>query len=203
VARARAEHDREDRAIAGPFAADAPMTAGEYEAAKDALDAAQRALDVKYTTSQTYPRWAYHATEPARLINSDAEALALGEGWSPTPIGDEPAPPVVTALAPDTAQLGTPSFTIHVHGTGFTLASVIVWNGSDEVTTVVSATEVTTGVNMTTAAVATAVPVGVRNGAEVSNTLPFTFTDVETPGLRLSGAPPKLRGAPKPVDTGA
>jgi hypothetical protein len=179
------------------------MPAHEYEAATAQLEAAQWALDVKYTTSQTYPRWAYHATEPARLIHSDAEALALGAGWSPTPVGEAPAPPVVTALEPSTAVLGSPSFTIHVHGTGFLADSVIVWNGSDEVTTVVSTTEVTTGVNMATAAVATTLPVAVRNGAVVSNALAFTFTAPETPGLRGPGGPPRLRGAPNPVDTGA
>jgi len=204
VARARDREDRDDRAISGPFAADPPMPAHEYEAAKDQLALAARALDAQYTTSQTYPRWAYHATEPPRLIHSDEDAQALGEGWSPVPVGDEPAPPVVTALEPDTAVIGTPSFTLHVHGTGFLTGSVIVFNGFDEPTTVVSTTEVTTGVNMAVwAGPSEPLPVTVRNGAVVSNALTFTFTAPETPGLRLSGAPPVLRGAPKPVDTGA
>jgi hypothetical protein len=151
-----------------------PMTEAEYLAALASLDAERAALVYEYTTSQTYPRWAYHATEPAQLVYSDAEALALGEGWSATPLAPTP---VVTALVPDTAVLGSPSFTLHVHGTGFAPDAVIVWNGTDEPTTVVSATEVTTGVNMATATAAVTVPVAVRNGDMVSDPLPFTFTE--------------------------
>jgi hypothetical protein len=152
-----------------------PMSQAEYQAQLAALDAERAALAVTYTTSQTYPRVAYHATEPVQIVDSDAEALALGEGWSATPIA---APPVVTALEPDTVALGAPSFTIRVVGAGFAPDAVIVWNGSDEVTTVVSATEVTTGVNMATATVAVSVPVAVRNGdGLVSNALDFTFTE--------------------------
>ena len=152
------------------------MTDAEYQAQLMALDAERAALEAEYITSQTYPRWAYHATEPAHLIASDEEALALGAGWSPTPV--VPPPPVVTALEPDTVVLGSPSFTITVRGTGFALDAVIVWNGSDEATTYVSPTELTTGVNMATAMVAIAVPVAVRNGdGALSNEILFTFTE--------------------------
>lgn len=190
-----------------PFeAGDPPMTTSEYDAAQAQLDVAKRALDLKYVTSQTYPRWAYHATEPARSVDSDEEALALGEGWSATPVGDEPDPLVVTRLEPDQVALGSPSFTLHVQGTGFALDSVIVWNGSDEPTTVVSATELTTSVNMATAVVAMTLPVAVRTGVVVSNSLPFTFT--EMPPLRSAADPPRgvvpirTRTAPVQPDRG-
>jgi hypothetical protein len=161
-----------------PFSTRPPaMTDAEYQAQLMALDAQRAALEQDYITSQTYPHWAYHATEPAHLVYSDAEAIALGEGWSATPIEVPPAPPVVTALEPDTVVLSAPSFTLHVVGTGFAPDAVIVFNGSDEATTVVSATEVTTGVNMDTATVAIALPVAVRNGDVVSNALDFTFTE--------------------------
>jgi hypothetical protein len=170
---------REPRATPGPFAAEPPMTAAEYQAQLMALDAERAALTLAYTTSQTYPRWAYHATEPPQYLTSDAEALALGAGWSPTPI--TPPPPVVTALAPDMAVLGQASFTLHVLGTGFDAGSVIVFNGYDEPTTVVSPTEVTTGVNMAVwTAPSLPLPVVVRNAdGQVSESLPFTFTAVE------------------------
>src|SRR4029453_16429414 len=155
------------RAIAGPFSADPPMTEAEYQAQLMALDAERAALELEYVTSQTYPRWAYHATEPPRFVYSDAEALGLGPGWSPAPV--PPPAPVVAALEPDTAALGDPSFTVRVLGTDFAADAVIVWNGGDEVTTYVSATELTTGVNMATVTVAIAVPVAVRNGAVLSN----------------------------------
>lgn len=184
-----------------------PMTTSEYDAQLKALDAERHALTAQYTTSQTYPRWAYHATEPARLVGSDEEVLALGEGWSATPISDEPAPPVVTTLVPDTAVIGTPSFTLHVHGTGFTVDSIIVFNGFDEPTTVVSTTEVTTGVNMLMwTAPSLPLPVTVRNGVVVSNVLTFTF--LAAPPLRSAADPPpgvpqpRLRPVPVPPDRG-
>lgn len=168
--------DPEADVTPGPFAAEPPMTEAEYQAQLMALDAERAALTLAYTTSQTYPRWAYHAIEPPQYVTSDAEALALGPGWSPTPI--TPPPPVVTALAPDTAVLGQASFTVHVQGTGFAPDAVIVWNGYDEPTTVVSPTEVTTGVDMTVWLAPATVPVAVRNGdGLLSEPLPFTFIE--------------------------
>jgi len=167
-----------DRAItaisAGPFAAGDPMTEAEYQASLMALDAERAALEQAYTVSQTYPRWGYHATEPAHLVYSDVEALALGAGWSPVPV--PLPPPVVTALEPDTAVLGAPDFVLHVRGTGFAPEAVILWNGSPEPTTVVSDTELTTGVNMATAIVAVAIPVSVTQGGVTSNARDFMFT---------------------------
>jgi hypothetical protein len=85
--------------------------------------------------------------------------------------------PVLTTLVPASAPLGAPSFTLHVIGTGFAETDVILWNGSAEPTTFVSATELTTGVNMSTAEVAITLPVAVQNAAgEVSNELAFALT---------------------------
>jgi hypothetical protein len=168
------------RAIAdGPFKTADPMTEAEYQAALAALDAQRAALEHAYTVSQTYPHWAYHATEPAHLVYSDAEALALGAGWSPVPV--PPPPPVLDTLVPDTAVLGSPDFVLHVLGSGFAPDAVILWNGSPEPTTVVSDTELTTGVNMATAAVAVALPVAVTQGGVVSNAVLFTFTEAAPP----------------------
>jgi hypothetical protein len=161
-----------------PRATEPPMTQAEYDAELARLDAERTALTLAYTISQTYPRWAYSATEPAHLVHSDAEAIALGEGWSATPIA---AVPVVIALEPNSAMLGSPSFTIHVVGTGFAPDAVIVWNRSDEATTYVDATVVTTAVNMATAEVALTLPVAVRNGDVVSNALDFTFMESAAP----------------------
>ena len=87
-----------------------------------------------------------------------------------------PPPPFeLTALEPASAVLGSSSFTLRVLGTGFTPESVIVWNGVDEVTTYVTATELTTGVNMATAEVAMTLPVAVRNGIETTPALSFAF----------------------------
>jgi hypothetical protein len=96
------------------------------------------------------------------------------DGW--TDEGPPPEPPTVTALVPATAAIGDPDFTVHVQGTGFGADSVIVWNGYDEPTTVVTDTEVTTGVNMAVWAAPATVPVQVRSGGTLSAPLSFTFT---------------------------
>ena len=95
----------------------------------------------------------------------------------PDPDRDPLDDPTVITLTPNTAVVGAPNFTIHVIGTNFFPGTVILWNGAEEPTTIVSETEVTTGVNMATVSGPATVPVSVRaiTGAE-SNALPFTFT---------------------------
>lgn len=84
----------------------------------------------------------------------------------------------VTSLTPSSAEIGDPNFTIHVHGTNFTSLSKIIFNGFEEPTTFVSATELTTGVNMSVWAAPAVLPVGVLSEQGVlSNTMNFTFTD--------------------------
>jgi hypothetical protein len=95
------------------------------------------------------------------------------------PVTADPPPPVLTTLDPETAALGAPSFTLRVLGTGFVEGSTILWNGAPEPTSYVSATEVTTAVNMATAQVAMPIPVQVQNpDGALSNELTFTLTDV-------------------------
>ena len=96
------------------------------------------------------------------------------EGWTEGPPVEAPT---VETLAPDSVAIGAPDFTVHVTGTGFTPDSVIVWNGFDEPTTVVSDTEVSTGVNMAVWFAPVAVPVQVRAGGNLSNSLIFRFTE--------------------------
>jgi hypothetical protein len=99
------------------------------------------------------------------------------DGWTNAAPGGGPAP-ALTSLTPATVALGAPSFTLHVRGTGFVDGAVIVFAGHDEPTTWVSATEVTTGVDMSVwLGPDPAVPVVVRDveGAS-SNVLTFAFT---------------------------
>lgn len=35
--------------------------------------------------STAYPKWQYHASEPARLVNNAEEEKALGPGWVDNP----------------------------------------------------------------------------------------------------------------------
>jgi hypothetical protein len=71
---------------------------------------------------------------------------ALGAMENPPEAGDLEL--TLTELEPATANIGDPSFTLHVHGTGFGPDSVIYFNGHPEPTTFVSQNEVTTGVDM-------------------------------------------------------
>ena len=46
------------------------------------------------TASTAYPKWQYHATEPAKMVNSADEEKKLGPGWF-----DNPAQAVPKATA--------------------------------------------------------------------------------------------------------
>jgi hypothetical protein len=97
------------------------------------------------------------------------------------------AAPVIDELMPDTAAIGDPSFTLDVVGTGFSADSVIVFAGHDEPTTWNEEDgTVSTGVNMDVWVGPDTVPVAVRNGSALSNTLDFTFSE-EAPVTRKVG----------------
>jgi hypothetical protein len=109
------------------------------------------------------------------------------DGWTEAPL----VAPTITTLTPATVTLGAPDFTLQVAGTGFSPDSVIVGNGVDLATTVVSDTEVTTAVSMATATEGV-VPVQVRAGGNLSNTADFTVTAVTRSGASAP-EPPRLR----------
>jgi hypothetical protein len=85
--------------------------------------------------------------------------------------------PIVTSLVPNSAVLGSPSFTLHVRGTGFKVGSIIVFAGVEEPTTHVSDTELTTGVDMSVWLGPDALPVLVKSPDGVLSA-PMTFTFV-------------------------
>ena len=91
------------------------------------------------------------------------------------------APPVLTSIAPDTAEVGGAALTLTATGTGFTPNAVIVFNGGDEPTTWVSPTTVTTQVRPATASGPATVPVLVRDGARRSAPHDFTFSEPAAP----------------------
>jgi len=85
----------------------------------------------------------------------------------------------VLSLNPPSAVIGDPDFTIHVLGQGFDVDCQIIWNGSPEPTTFVSATELTAGVNMATVVGPATIPISVRNKDGMdTNALDFEFQDV-------------------------
>jgi len=130
-----------------------------------------------------YPWSLTLADGQTRTIMASSLRAALA-GVLPSPVvaatrgaaGATLPPPTVGSLNPTSAKLGDPNFTLHVLGTNFGPGAVIVWNGSPEPTTRVSATELTTLVNMTTAQVAMPIPVSVRSAyGEESNAVTFTI----------------------------
>lgn len=98
------------------------------------------------------------------------------------------APPTLTSLEPSSTPIGVPSFTLRVLGTDFDDESVIVFNGHDEPTTLVSPTEVTTGVNMNVwKGPSDPLPVKVRGIGGDSTELTFTFLPAEPEGEAPAG----------------
>jgi hypothetical protein len=113
---------------------------------------------------------------PPRFRNA-YEAILYFELHGSKGDGELPAP-VLTSISPQSAMLGTPSFTLRVLGSNFDPAAQIIWNGSAEPTTFVSETELTTGVNMETAEVALEIPIAVYSGFGVlSNEIIFRLID--------------------------
>jgi hypothetical protein len=130
------------------------------------------------------------------LVDDVAQGFAVGQ-WSLP--GATPPPPTLTALDPATAAVGAPSFTLHVRGTGFLPGAVIVFAGHDEPTTLVSSSEVTTGVNMALWVGPDAVPVAVRNAdGQVTAEQSFTFTGAALEGTSRGGARKGHEPEPEP-----
>jgi hypothetical protein len=118
----------------------------------------------------------YYITRVLEVISSDGQFARKGLD-ALLYILSAPVGPSLTSLNPSQAALGSPSFTLHVMGTGFDSGSKIFWNGSEEITTFVSDTELTTEVDMSTAVVAVDIPVSVESGTgEVSNVMTFSLT---------------------------
>jgi len=111
-------------------------------------------------------------------LNSNVDKRPPGHGE-----GVEEDPPILDSLEPAEAEVGGPDLTLRCLGSGFSAASVIVFNGGDEVTMFVSETELTTGVKPSLVSMSVPVPVQVRNGlqpeAPISAPQTFTFVDPE------------------------
>ena len=116
---------------------------------------------------------------PVTVLNSDG---GLSNAMNFTVWG--PAP-VVTGLSPSFATAGGAAFTLTVSGTNFVSGAKVQWNGSDRVTTYVSATQLQAGILAADIATAGAIPVTVLNpDGSVSNTISFDVrVPVSTPAV--------------------
>ena len=108
------------------------------------------------------------------------------------------AAPVISALDPDTAELGAADVTMTITGENFTEASVIYFADQPEPIVFVSETEISTVVKPSLGWGPVTVPVKVRNGNADSNELSFTFTEA----VAAEKAARKLRGEDE-ASTGA
>jgi hypothetical protein len=120
-------------------------------------------------------------TGPAKIVvTSDVPGSVLIDGepaFTPPPDIPLDEAPAVTALTPATAVAGDATdITMIVEGDGFTPASVIRFNGLDEPTTFIDASQVSTVVKPSLFVVPADCPVTVRNGAAISNAQTFSFT---------------------------
>lgn len=94
--------------------------------------------------------------------------------------GPDPVPgaePTLASLNPNTAEIGAADLVMQAIGTNFTDTSLIYFNAGAEITTFVSATELTTTIKPSLASSAVEVPITVRQGTYETAALPFTFTD--------------------------
>jgi hypothetical protein len=86
-----------------------------------------------------------------------------------------PYGPLLTKVEPAQAMVGQNPIRIHFLGLGFTPTSIIVWNGGDEPTTMHSETDLSTGLDPSSASGTYTVPVWVREGALITQKLSFSL----------------------------
>jgi hypothetical protein len=107
------------------------------------------------------------------IITDAALSSAVVTHWPYTDV-ERNGGGTVTSIEPETAEVGGEDVTLHVRGSGFSKFTVILFNNSEEPTTFVSASEVTTLVRPSTASGPWTVPVTVANG---TGTVNFSFTE--------------------------
>lgn len=142
----------------------------------------------------------------ALILASDvaAQGTATVSVTNPTPGGGTsnslnftitpPNPaPTLSTLAPTSAAVGSPAFTLTVNGSGFVPSSVVRWNGSPRPTTFSSSTQLLVQIPASDAAAAATVQITVVNpapGGGTSNALAFSVNSTPNPVPTLSALSP-------------
>lgn len=109
--------------------------------------------------------------------------------------------PTITTLSPTSATKGAAAFTLTVNGTNFNSSSLVNFNGTVAITTLVSATQVTAAITAADIAAAGTFNLTVTNptpGGGTSGTLPFGVTDFAV-GQVTSGTVAVTPGTPATV----
>jgi len=112
---------------------------------------------------------------PANIIVKTGDIPAVG-----TP-GENVEPPMLASIAPDTAVVTDPDFTLTATGADFIAESVIALDGTDAPTTFIDESTLTTPISPALFTAGT-VAVTVRTGPSVSAASTLTFTDVASRG---------------------
>lgn len=134
------------------------------------------------------PEQAYVTVESSNQANAQVSQsvplLVLAPGPNPT----------VTGLAPNTAIVGSPGFTLTVNGANFTIGSIVQWGGAPLTTNFVSSNQITASITATQIAKTGATPVSVQAysnpSAPISNAMNFTVAPV--PPLTLQSVFPSI-----------
>jgi hypothetical protein len=124
--------------------------------------------------------------EPGRSRLVSHTPVSINE---PPDLPDNVPAPVLTALSPDTAAIGDPSFTLYVTGDNFFPGSIILFGDEDEPTTLEEDGRLSTGVDMSVWHGPDVLEVRVINGEMLSNVLQFTFTEAGTTATRRARTP--------------
>ena len=114
------------------------------------------------------------ATSPPIAIDSSINAL-----------------PVVTALAPPNAIVGSGGFTLTVSGTGFVATSVVRWNGANRPTTFVTGNQLRASIDASDLTAVGTAPVTVFTpapGGGTSASVPFVINQTPTLGVSTTAA---------------
>ncbi len=126
--------------------------------------------------------------ESSSQTNADTSAPATLHVLAPGP------DPTATNLAPNSAIVGSPDFTLAVNGANFTIASVVLWGGTPVPTTLVSPSQLTASISTSQIASIGTTPVSVQAYsnpmAPISNAVNFTVAPV--PPLTLNSVFPSI-----------
>jgi outer membrane protein assembly factor BamB len=102
--------------------------------------------------------------------------------------------PTVASLAPSSAIVGSPAFTLTVNGANFTIGSVVLWGGTPLTTLLVSPSQLTASISASQLTAVGTTPVSVQAysnpNAPISNAVNFTVAPV--PPLTLNSVFPSV-----------
>lgn len=128
-----------------------------------------------------HPAPQFSMTKTVIVMVAMGVAACSGDSNRPVPDNDVPA---IASLDPSYAVEGDPAFMLLVHGQGFSLGSVVRWNGADRLTTLLNPTPgefvLKASIHLADVAAQTTAQITVFNpppGGGVSNTVNFVVYD--------------------------